>query len=588
LITIVAFQKYRSGEINYYNSDATWHTLLTIKAYNETPISIHKFLPIVSLGEIDDKGISWGATIPDNRGNYYYTSFSPAGYILPYLFMKVFHLPVSERSLYIFNSLLFIVSGALWACFISQVYKESKNVHFISLIALLTYVFSPELLHGMGVVYWHQSIMQITLLIQIIAYYNMKVNKEGGGQFATIIFYIITLINPYIEWTGYVVNIGFILAEFILYWKNNKKKAFIKVTIISCLTMLSFSIFISHYLLVVDSTEFFQALKARFMARNITSSTSLTDVFGGYLKSFLYLWVLIFILAIWNFVKIKNITPKYGLIYLVLTFSIVENIIMKEHALSYSYDRMKFVYILSFISCELIHNLIENTSKKRMVKSILLCLTAIFGILNLKSYISSTKYIWEVDYRQSNQILAEYINKNYSDSIMAISNKSVRGYVNLLFDRGVYEWTSMDKAKSIAEEKQKRYIVMLNVKDNSWSWNLYNFSGATIYDLVSNKTTEISINNNLIDAITFDTGKTVYRLADWTDENWTNGYSNTSNILLFNRQDTLLINLLAKKYIAYNNERYIISKVDFDNKWIRVTVDRDASNCMYPSLISIE
>lgn len=93
MVICVAVFKYRSGEINYYNADATWHTLLTIEAYNETPISEHLFLPIVSLGSQDDKYIPWGATIPDENGNYYYTSFSVAGYFFPWLFMKTFRLP---------------------------------------------------------------------------------------------------------------------------------------------------------------------------------------------------------------------------------------------------------------------------------------------------------------------------------------------------------------------------------------------------------------------------------------------------------------------------------------------------------------
>ena len=108
-ISVSAF-KYRSGEINYYNSDATWHTLLTVEAYNETPISEHLFLPIITLGSQDDKYITWGATLPDEKGNYYYTSFSAAGYFLPWLFMRIFKLPVTEQSLYLFNSFLFAVS----------------------------------------------------------------------------------------------------------------------------------------------------------------------------------------------------------------------------------------------------------------------------------------------------------------------------------------------------------------------------------------------------------------------------------------------------------------------------------------------
>ena len=83
---IISGLGWRDGGIGYHNSDATWHMPLTVTAYDETPISDHLFLPIVTLGEESGKGIPWGATIPDNKGNYYYTSFSPAGYFAAYLF----------------------------------------------------------------------------------------------------------------------------------------------------------------------------------------------------------------------------------------------------------------------------------------------------------------------------------------------------------------------------------------------------------------------------------------------------------------------------------------------------------------------
>jgi hypothetical protein len=111
LVMGVFVVKYRGGEVNYLDSDATWHTLLTMKAYEETSISEHKFVPIVSLGGSDNKYIPWGVTVPSAEGDYYYTSFSAAGYVLPYLFVKLFHLSISESVLYLFNSILFGVSA---------------------------------------------------------------------------------------------------------------------------------------------------------------------------------------------------------------------------------------------------------------------------------------------------------------------------------------------------------------------------------------------------------------------------------------------------------------------------------------------
>lgn len=174
MVIMVSIIKFRGGEINYLDSDATWHTLLTMQAYDETPISQHKFLPIVSLGGVDNKGISWGATIPDKEGNFYYTSFSPAGFVLPYLFIKVFRLPINEKSLYYFNTLLFAISAVLWAFFLKTIYKSEKWRRHIICIGVLTYIFSPELFHGMGIVYWHQSIMQVMLIAQFLTYYQYK------------------------------------------------------------------------------------------------------------------------------------------------------------------------------------------------------------------------------------------------------------------------------------------------------------------------------------------------------------------------------------------------------------------------------
>lgn len=137
---------------NYTCADATMHTLLTMEAYNETPISVHKFLPIVSLGQSEDKGIPWGATIPDQYGNYYYTSFSPLGYVAPWLFVKMFNLPINKESLYLFNSILYLSCFTLLTALMLKLFGDRLPKSLIILISAL-YLFQPEILHSQGIVY---------------------------------------------------------------------------------------------------------------------------------------------------------------------------------------------------------------------------------------------------------------------------------------------------------------------------------------------------------------------------------------------------------------------------------------------------
>lgn len=488
LIAGAAVVRYKGENVNYYNSDATWHILLTMHAYEETPVSEHLFLPIVSLGAPDDKWIAWGATVPSSSGNYYYTSFSPAGFFMPWLFVKIFALPISEKSLYLYNTILFVLSAFLWVCFIYTINAEYRKT--LSVIALTSYVLSPELLHGMGVVYWHQSLMQVTLLIQIMAWFFYKKNHS---RVAGILFYTLAVLNPYIEWTGYIANIGFAIAEFFPLRKTQWKKAFCSAAWLGGLTVMSFAAFTFHYLLRVSRGDFLNALQARFMSRNITSQPGMFELLLGYLKSFHYLWVLLFILLAFHIIVRRRIVLHHKLLMFVMLFPMLENILMQQHAIQYTYDRMKGIYFLSFIICELTGSLLSG-SKKKYGAGILILSVLFFGTLNLWSYINDSSYIWKIDYRDDNLALAEFIEQEYPDSVIATENVSVRGYMNLLFERGIYEYKDEDAIKEIAKAQEKRYAVML-VVESPGEWDMHRLQGAVIYDLRSGAARRIAIKN---------------------------------------------------------------------------------------------
>lgn len=455
---LVSIFKYRDGEINYYNSDATWHTLYIIECYNETPIAEHLFLPIVTLGSSSDKYVPWGATIPDINGNYYYTSFSSAGYFLPWIFFKIFHLPVAEKSLYIFNTVLFAISAVLWTVFLYEIYAENRGRHFIAFAGTAIYIFSPELLHGMGVVYWHQSVMQVALLIQLLAYYQIK---NRNSKIAVAVFYLFCVINPYIEWTGYVANGGYVLTELlsnrkIIKFGNRLKRA----VLICCFTVVSFGIFVEHYLLRVDKDIFFITVKNRFLARSSDASISFSDVIGGYGKSFKYIWILVLIFIIWNIANDKKIEIKHCTELFIVSFMLCENLLMKQHAIAYPYDRMKCVFLLSLILCELIAQVLEHyESIKYAAVIILIMMLSICG-WNYKTYVESESYIWETNYQADNKILAGYISNTYPNATYFFGSY-IRGYMNLLFHRSIYEFTTLENAIKIADENGQA-IVYIN------------------------------------------------------------------------------------------------------------------------------
>lgn len=157
---------------NYLNSDATYHTLLTIKALNNNPIKTSKFLPIITLSP-EDRNIPWGATVPDKNGNYYYTSFMPIQFVAPYLWFKTTNLKINETNLYYFNSMIGFICLLLSNIFFIKIFKKKLPLYFIILSTSFFYIFSPELMHMSGLVYWGQSLFQLVILIQLIIFVKL-------------------------------------------------------------------------------------------------------------------------------------------------------------------------------------------------------------------------------------------------------------------------------------------------------------------------------------------------------------------------------------------------------------------------------
>lgn len=448
----------------HINSDATWHVLLTVECYNQTPIDDHIFLPIVSLGKPSDKWISWGATVPDKKGNYYYTSFSPAGYVAPWAFFKLFNLETKESNLFIFSSVIYCLSSILWVFLLSQIFRNSLNRNIICFIGGLLYISAPEILHSMGIVYWHQTLMQVTLLFQIISYLKCKTTNS---RISKNLFLTMAIVNPYIEWTGYVANVGFALAELLFFNKGKLKRKITNISILGGVSLFSFTIFSIHYCLRIPLHQYISALKARFLARNISTNVPFSNLLNGYFESYRYIWIVLLI-AILVF-AIKNRNNYYSLnsiyqnnkdkiiILFITAFPVIENIIMKQHAVAYTFDRLKLSWSLIILVCFIIDKILKDLT----LRNIILILSIVVLFLNYRSYTLDHKRIWKVEYKQDNAIYSSFVNTEFPDAHYCC-NSAVRGYINLLFGRGITEGINENTLRAYAIKNAYQEIILIN------------------------------------------------------------------------------------------------------------------------------
>lgn len=566
LVTVLAVVRYPKGEVNFRNADATWHTLLTIEAYDETPISEHLFLPIVNFGGRDNKFISWGATAEDAYGNHYYTSFSSAGFFFPWLFMHIFHLPVSISSLYIFNTVLFAVSAVLWIIFLLQVYAGQRERYILAVLGLVTYVMVPELLHSMGIVYWHQSILQITLMAQMIAFLQMQ---KTGSRGAAAAFYLLALVNPYIEWTGYVANVGFALAELLTGGERNFKRSFDRALLLGGITVLSAALFMLHYLLRVDLKTMLKLLLVRFAARSAIYAT-LYKILHGYFGSFLYLWPLLLLLLVWAFAIHRRVEGKYWPIVFLLAFTLLENCIMAEHARSYTFDRMKGIWLLSFLVCESSRQILAGSKKRGTAMAVIGAMTLFAGLFNVISYCQDERYVWPTDYQAQNRELARYINETYPDALLGMPDGNVRGYISMLFGKGIYNMPAGD-IYGTAFEKGRRYVVTLKVdKDNTrGDGDVYKLIGAEVGDMQEHTLTELSLCDGQILSQEVELpGIAEIHTDELQDTNWMYGRYEHNDILLLDYSTQMLYKAARCEKVVCDGRSFTVDRIDCDAEHI--------------------
>ena len=283
-------------------------------------------------------------------------------------------------------------------------------------------------------------------------------------------FYALALLNPYVEWTGYVANVGFALAELFRNGREGLRRAFIRASELAGLTLCSLVLFCAHYLMRVSAADFLDSLLFSFTARNAASDqATYLDLLSGYAGSLLFLWGLLGVALVWALLVRRgslSLSPGFGVLLFVSAFPLLENVVMKQHAVAYSYDRMKAAVPLVLLLCELARNALEVRAYRRAkgapATAALVAAALVTSSLNFVSYVNDDHYIYSFFYKEDNELIAQLINERYPDAVYAC-NRGIRGYANLLFGRGIYEFQTLESARALAVERGADTVVYITM-----------------------------------------------------------------------------------------------------------------------------
>ncbi len=466
LMLIVSFQ-LRHKEFNRIdgapNIIATYHALLTATALAESSADHHWYLPTVSLGKDIDKDIPWGATVKTKTGDYIYTSFYSPGFVAPHLWFKALHISPSETNLVRFNFMLGCISVLALFFLMTNLLIHNGFSKMLaaasSTIGCAIGVFSRESLLSHGVTYWSQSLYQPILIGSLFFYLKyLTANSERLRKTHAAALILFAFSGPLIEWTGYIFNVGLVL----LLWMNSKQSPCSRTMAIKILavTALAGVVTLTHLALAVGLSPALDALLGRFVARG-TSVGSLAGLSSGYIQSYGLFLIIVIALCITSLINYKQSSNAHHrttlLILIASTTPLIENILMLQHATVFSFDRLKLIPLaalmiaLAFANYKIIG---------RVTLMIFIVASSVQNYRTYRSDISGFSRWGEIS--NENKILASDITREIDpDCTVFTSSIGVRGYANLLFHHGIYEYVTTDDSIKLLHSRKGCALIHL-------------------------------------------------------------------------------------------------------------------------------
>jgi hypothetical protein len=472
------------------NLEATYHVVWTLKALSNSSVSEHFLLPTVTLEPRPGNDISWGATVPTPKGSYIYTSFPPLGFLVPFFALRAVDLPLEVFTLAVFNSLVGLVAALGIGGLIRSVALHVKNnggltsdpshvTGWLIFIASSTcYLFLRESLQSHGAVYWPHSLSQVVFIFASWLAFRSVLNR--AARWESIALVTLCALYPLLEWTGFIFNFGLVaglalyrlyceLSEFVFGslrttagWMFLWHRVRGLPVVITVVTLVVGVAMLLHLFFAIGVNDSLHALANRAISRSGASDPlRLLGVLPlKYLSSFAGLLVIGIFAGVIQFrQRVWRYHPAYIFILGISTFPMVENLVMLQHAYWFSFDRLKLAVPLML----LVFTFVSTLEVRR--RFLALALSSIFIVsTNIATFrLESVTYDPWVNAMDSNaRIVAELEAHPLASCALFASTGKVRGYLNLLLERDIYEYQREKDINRRTEESRACASVTIN------------------------------------------------------------------------------------------------------------------------------
>jgi len=250
-----------------YNGWDTAHSLITHQIWYENGIGNYHFSPVYTFNNLKDKNINNLGGIKDEKGNYYYVSYPPFSFILPFIISKALKVYPTLLSLNIFNSFVHLVSAILIYLLMTLLLKKDrqKETALAAFTGFILYLFSP------GNFWFYTNIYFADILVNTFfiagVYFILKIiwqNKFYSAIYL-LFFGVLIFLMAYTEWLGLFFALTVLLYSFIKAKKDKRYLLLFSVAAIATLVSIFLTLF--QYASISGFFDLFIELKNKYLIR---------------------------------------------------------------------------------------------------------------------------------------------------------------------------------------------------------------------------------------------------------------------------------------------------------------------------------
>lgn len=228
----------------------TAHTLITLKIWEHGggPEHYH-FSPLYNYDGEFNKNIGILGGVSNQKGDYYYVSYPPFAFILPYYFFKLTGSSINTASIQVFGYILHFFTALLFYILLLTITnkKFGKDFYLPAWIGYAFYLFSAGNLWFHSNVYFVDVLIQIFIFAQLILFFKIWKGDFGLHKWHWLIFFVINFLAIYTEWLGLFVAFVFGLLVVVRWIMNRNSKWIIAGSVLLLSAILSLGLTVCQY-----------------------------------------------------------------------------------------------------------------------------------------------------------------------------------------------------------------------------------------------------------------------------------------------------------------------------------------------------